>query len=103
MSVFTKKVSEKWIEDELKKQLKKLFPLMHLYLKFKAIMFNGVPDRLLLLPGGRIYFVELKKPKGGVISPVQRTVHAIFKRLGFPVYLIFTVEDLNNFLIEIAL
>lgn len=103
MTVFKKQVTEKWIETELCNQLKKLFPFKHLYLKFKAVMFNGVPDRMILLPGGRIYFVELKKPKGGRLSPVQLTVHKMFGVLGFKVYVIFTVEDLNKFLIDIAL
>jgi hypothetical protein len=32
--------------------------------KLKMPWFTGVPDRMVLLPGGRIIFVELKKPKG---------------------------------------
>ena len=33
---------------------------------------NGMPDRLVLLPDGRCVFVELKRPKNGRLSPVQR-------------------------------
>lgn len=45
---------------------------------------TGLPDRLVLLPGGRVWFVEFKAP-GGRVSPRQRTVHALLRRMGFRV------------------
>lgn len=99
-------VSEAYIEKLLKEKLKAVFGTLYvhwLYLKFKAVCFNGVPDRLIMLPGRQLYFVELKRPKGGVLSPVQITVHKLFKFLGFPVYVIWTVEQLDNFILEISI
>lgn len=32
----------------------------------------GIPDRLIVLPGGRVAFVELKRPKGGIVAHMQR-------------------------------
>lgn len=101
-TIFKKAITEKQIEDRLKKEIGKAFKIF-LYLKFKAISFNGVPDRILFLPGGKLYLIELKKPKGGVLSPIQITVHKMLKMLGFKVYVIFTFEDLNEFIDTITL
>lgn len=40
-------------------------------LKWVCPGWAGVPDRLLLLPGGRVVFVEVKRPKGGRYAPLQ--------------------------------
>lgn len=42
---------------------------------------NGVPDRIVILPGGRVCFVELKTPVG-VLSPVQKVQIRTLKSLG---------------------
>lgn len=39
------------------------------------------PDRLVVLPGGRVFFVELKRP-GGVVSPGQHVVLSLLRGLG---------------------
>lgn len=44
----------------------------------------GVPDRLVLWPGGRTSLVELKT-ETGTLAPVQRVWHAKAARLGHPV------------------
>jgi hypothetical protein len=100
MTVFKNQVTEKQIESKLRAEITKLKGFC---IKFKAPAFNGVPDRLILLPGKQFYFVELKKPKGGILSPVQITVHKLFARLGFEVKTIFTFEQLNDFILEITL
>lgn len=41
-----------------------------LAVKFVSPGFNGVPDRLVLFPGGRMAFVELKAP-GETMRPLQ--------------------------------
>jgi hypothetical protein len=39
--------------------------------KFKSPGANGVPDRILLLPGGKIVFVELKRTAKSAMQPLQ--------------------------------
>ena len=39
--------------------------------KFKSINHRGVADRIACLPTGDTWFVEIKKPKGGRLSPLQ--------------------------------
>ena len=43
----------------------------------------GVPDRICLLPLGRIYFIELKRPSGGVRSEMQKKWAQWLRDLGF--------------------
>lgn len=50
---------------------------------------SGLPDRMVLLPGGRIYFVELKSPTG-TVQPHQSVIHRRLRTLGF------VVEVLGN-------
>lgn len=45
----------------------------------------GVPDRIVLLPGGRIIFVETKAP-GKKERPLQEYIHGRLRKLGFSVY-----------------
>ena len=39
--------------------------------KFKSISQRGVADRIACLPNGQTWFVEIKRPKGGYLSPLQ--------------------------------
>jgi hypothetical protein len=39
--------------------------------KFKSPSNRGVSDRIAALPNGTTWFVELKRPKGGKLSPLQ--------------------------------
>ena len=53
------------IESELEKKLgKQLKDLGCLYFKFISPGNTGVPDRLIILPGGCVIFVELKTESG---------------------------------------
>ena len=49
--------------------------------------YDGMPDRLLLLPRGRIAFVEVKAP-GAKPRPLQIARHRLLATLGFRVYVI---------------
>lgn len=40
-------------------------------IKLPPVGVRGIPDRLVILPQGRVVFVELKRPSGGVISALQ--------------------------------
>ncbi len=68
--------------------------------KFVSPGMNGMPDRLVLLPGGRIAFVELKAP-GCKPRPLQIARHGMLRRLGFSVYCIDSVEMIGGILSEI--
>ena len=56
------------IEDYLREQTEALGGVC---IKLSPVGLRGVPDRLMVLPGPRVVFVELKRPKGGVISALQ--------------------------------
>ena len=49
--------------------------------------FDGMPDRLLLFPGGRAAFVEVKAP-GATPRPLHLARHRLLASLGFKVYVI---------------
>lgn len=85
---------EKTVEDYLIKivKIKK-----GLCIKLLPFVFSGLPDRMVLLPGARIHFIELKRPKGGRVSPRQRIVFAMFENLGFPVHILNTKELIKEF------
>ncbi len=55
--------------------------------KFVSPGFDGMPDRIVLLPGGHIGFVEVKAP-GEKPRPLQLSRHGLLRRLGFKVYVL---------------
>ena len=73
---------ESEIESKLREPIKQLGGLC---LKLVCPGFTGVPDRLILLPGGRVVFAELKAP-GKRERPRQRLVQEQLARLGFMVF-----------------
>lgn len=62
----------------------------------------GVPDRIALLPGGKIIFVELKRPKGGEVRKLQEWWHTKLRSLGFTVWVIKNRSDINALEIVIS-
>ena len=62
--------------------------------------FDGMPDRLVLLPGGKIGFVEVKAP-GKEPRPLQVARHGFLRRLGFKVYILDDLEQIGGILDEI--
>ncbi len=58
-----------------------------LCLKFVSPGTAGVPDRIVLLPEGRLGFVEVKAP-GKVQRPLQAARHAQLRKLGFKVFVL---------------
>ena len=53
----------------------------------KLIGYVGIPDRLILLPDGRMFFVEFKQ-RGKKPRKIQSFIHDKLKSLGFRVYVI---------------
>lgn len=67
--------------------------------KFSSPGNNGVPDRIVLYKS-HCYFVELKKP-GKKPRKLQKAVIKAFKKLGFKVYVIDSIEKVGDFISEI--
>ena len=68
--------------------------------KFVSPSFDGMPDRLVLLPDGLIAFVELKAP-GKRPRPLQEARHRLLRSLGFKVYVIDKPEQIGGMLDEL--
>lgn len=88
---------EKEIEKQLVVETKRMKGLA---LKFTSPGFVGVPDRLLLLPGGKLAFVEVKK-EGEKPRPIQISRHKLLRKLGFKVYVIDSKKQIKEILNEI--
>ena len=69
-------------------------------LKFVSPGLDGVPDRIVLLPDGRMAFVELKAP-GKTMRPLQRKRMQQLRGLGFMCYCIDRIEQIGGILDEI--
>ena len=72
-----------------------------LALKFFSPACDGVPDRLVLLPGGKIAFIELKAP-GKTLRPLQVRRKRQLEALGFSVYCIDRPEQIETVLQEMG-
>ena len=80
---------EKAIEQQLVRAAKAASGIA---LKLVCPGFDGVPDRLVLFPGGRLCFVEVKRP-GAKPRPLQVARHRMLQEMGF---LVFVLEDLSQ-------
>lgn len=89
---------EKEIEAKLVKIVKKYGGLC---LKWICPGWAGVPDRIVLLPGGKVIFVELKRPKGGVVSKRQIWWAHKLTLLGFDHYYLYDEAGMRFFELEI--
>lgn len=69
--------------------------------KFTSPGFDGMPDRIVLMPGGRIAFVEVKAP-GEAPRPLQEARHRLLRQLGFRVYVLDDESQIGGILDEIC-
>ena len=88
---------EKHIEKELAARTRAMGGIAP---KFTSPGFDGIPDRLVLLPHCRMGFVELKAP-GKKPRALQLARHRLLRRLGFKVYVIDGIEQIDSVLEEI--
>lgn len=89
---------EKKVEERLRKEIKKMGGVAY---KFVSPGNAGVPDRIILLPGGRIYFVELKRLTG-TVSPLQKKMQIKkIADLGFDVRILRGLDEVEGFIDEI--
>ena len=84
-------MKEKPIEEYLRTQIKKLGGKAY---KFVSPGNTGVPDRLIVLPGGHIFFVELKSSTGKP-TPLQTVKIKELKDLGADVLIVNSKDDVN--------
>ena len=68
--------------------------------KFVSPGMDGMPDRMILLPGGKIGFVEVKAP-GRKPRTLQVRRHRQLRNLGFPVFVLDDPEQLPSLLGEV--
>ena len=87
-------MNEKIIERKLIKAAKNMGGLA---LKFISPGYDGVPDRIVLFPGGRIAFVEVKAP-GKTLRPLQVRRKRQLESLGFKVYVLDAAEQIGGIL-----
>jgi hypothetical protein len=71
-----------------------------LAVKFTSPGFNGMPDRLVMFPGGRIAFVEVKAP-GETPRPLQRSRLKLLRRLGFKAFVLDNTSDIPKIIEEV--
>lgn len=71
-----------------------------LAVKFTSPSFNGMPDRLVMFPGGRIAFVEIKA-LGETPRPLQMTRHNLLRRMGFKVFVLDSPDQIGGIIDEI--
>lgn len=89
---------ERDIEGKLAKAVRQLGGMCP---KLVCPGFDGMPDRLVLLPGGRIAFVEVKAP-GRKPRPLQEKRHKQLRELGFPVYVLDDPEQIPEIMNEVV-
>ncbi|MCI8918486.1 MAG: VRR-NUC domain-containing protein [Eubacterium sp.] len=83
---------EKDIERKLIKEVKKAGGICP---KWVSPGFDGIPDRIVLFPGGKVGFVEVKA-LGKKPRPLQQSRHAMLRRLGFKVYVLDSTEQIGG-------
>lgn len=90
------------LESEVEKKLcKRVKEELHgRAFKWVSPGFNGVPDRIILAPMGRIWFVETKAP-GKKLRKLQEWVRGLIRDLGFKVLRIDTIEKVEAFIRQV--
>lgn len=87
---------EKEIERKLRDAVKKRGGLC---LKWVCPGWSGVPDRIVLLPGGTVIFCELKRPDGGRVGKLQEWWRGKLRELGFQAYVVANEGELSTLLL----
>lgn len=90
-------MKEKTIEQYLCNEIKKHNGTTR---KLSYIGWRGCPDRIVFLEG--VYFVELKRQKGGVYSYHQQIEQKLYLKNNSKIYLIHSKEEVDAFINEIC-
>lgn len=87
------------LEKEVEKYLtRKVESLGGRCLKWTSPGTTGLPDRIVLLPGRCIIFVEMKRPKGSRVEALQKYWRRVLRGLGFPAYIAYTRQAVDALL-----
>lgn len=89
--------SEKVLEAELRERCK---ALGWMCIKLTSQYQRGLPDRIILMPGGRVCFAEIKTT-GKKPTALQRVTHERLRALGYRVEVVDTTESLDNLIVEL--
>lgn len=89
--------SEKRVEALLVTGVKRMGGLAY---KFVSPGNSGVPDRIILMPGGKIYFVELKREGGQLTNLQKRQINRI-QKLDCQVDVLHGMVEVSNFLLRL--
>ena len=65
--------------------------------KLRWIGRRGAPDRVVMFPGGRLWWIELKRP-GGITEAHQAREHARMLAMGQRVLVLDTIEKIDGVL-----
>lgn len=87
-------MQESEIEKRLVREVRRLGGIAY---KFVSPGNTGVPDRIVILPGGVIVFVELKTETGRLSQNQIRQIHRL-ESLGMRTMVLYGMEDLGRFL-----
>jgi len=88
---------EREIEKKLVMEVKKRGGICP---KFVSPGYDGMPDRIVLLPNGKIGFIEVKRP-GEDARLLQKVRHRILRKLGFMVFVLDEKEQIGGMLDDI--
>ena len=89
--------SEKVLEAELRERCK---ALGWMCIKLTSQYQRGLPDRLILMPGGRVCFAEIKTT-GKKPTALQRVTHERLRALDYRVEVVDTIESLDNLIVDL--
>ena len=87
------KVIEKKLVDEVKRR-------GGICLKWVSPGFDGMPDRIVMMPGGKCGFVEVKAP-GKKPRALQESRHRTLEALGFKVFVLYDPAQIGGVVDEI--
>ena len=89
--------NEKYLEKKLREEVRKSGGLA---IKFTSPYFTGMPDRLVLMPKGKIWFVEVKST-GKKLKDIQEAQAKKLQELGFNSRLVDSKAALDSFIEEV--
>lgn len=70
-------------------------------MKFEPTSRRGIPDRIAIWPGNTVDFIELKTEKGKLRPEQERFLHKLDVEYGCNVYVLYGIEDIEQYLATI--